>query len=103
MLGFKTLSGIDAVCYLTLDSPKTPKIIIADAELSVETTVIAAKMKSSLEEQLHAYSVNKQAVLGLLVGSNMMLHAIRIEDGVISKFHEIVEKDLTLTGDLLTI
>ena len=56
---------------------------IWDAELSVESTVIAAKVKR-MEKQLRAYSVNGQPVLGLVVGSKLMLYAIRIEGGVIS-------------------
>ena len=39
-MAFSTRDEQDAIDYLTLDSPKTPKVLIADAEAAVTSAAI---------------------------------------------------------------
>ena len=102
VMGFTTSSEDDAIRYLCPDSPKTPKIITTDAELSLDSTVVEEKLLV-LQKQVRAYSVNEKPVLGLLVGSSLMLRAIEIEGGVISRFPALDKKDLSWPKDVLTV
>lgn len=53
-----------------MDSPRIPKIIIADAESSMQSQVVAAALQElEFKKQLWTYSDND--VLELLVGSSI--------------------------------
>jgi hypothetical protein len=86
--------------YLTLDSPKTPKILIADAESSESKPVIASKV-DSLTTQLLAYSVNGRDVLGLLVSGSMQVTALFASKGRVERYKELDGIDLTRVSSVV--
>ena len=76
-MAFSSDAQDDAVDYLALDSPKTPRVLIADVESGESNTTITNKLVA-LEKQLKVYRVADQAVLGLVVAGNLLINANRI-------------------------
>ena len=79
-----TSEEVLAIQWMRADSPRTPKCIIADAEKSSSKAVIDHKVEK-MESVLAAYSVQRE-VLGLVLGGNLVLRAIRLKEGDIEEY-----------------
>ena len=66
------------------DYPHTPKCIIGDAKTSCSPTVVSQKVVN-IKSILAAHSVRRE-VLGLVLGRNLMLQAVRLKDGVMEDY-----------------
>ena len=99
VMAFSTRDEQDAIDYLTLDSPKTPKVLIADTEAAVTSTAITAKVEV-LKKQVETYNIEGQDTMGLLVGGNMVVSAVHLSNGVLSEYEPLDGKDLTRPNDL---
>ena len=96
-MSFRTSDQDCAIQWMRADSPRTPKCIIADAEKSSSIAVDqkVVKMKSVLA----AYSVHRE-VLGLVLGGNLVLRAIRWKEGDIEEYDPLNDLDLSEVVDL---
>ena len=97
-MSFRTSDQHRAIQWMRADSPRTPKCIIADAKKSSSIAVIdqkVVKMKSALA----AYSVRRE-VLGLVLGGNLVLRAIRLKEGDIEEYDPLNDLDLSEVVDL---
>ena len=107
-MAFSSSKEEDAIDYLTLDLPKTPKVLIADAKPTITTSAITTKLES-LKRQVQAayrvaaYSVCEQEILGLLIGGNMVVDALLLSNGELSTYQPLDGMDLTQPDDLVTV
>ena len=62
------------------DSPRTPKILIADAESGKLTTSVLHHEKEALKTHMQVYSVSLQRkpLVGLLLGEELILDAFTL-------------------------
>ena len=88
-----------AVDYLMLDLPRTPKVLIADAEAGMSPAAITYKF-GTLERQLRAYNIAGQSILGLLVGGSLVINAKLLSNGELSDYKALDSLDLTRPNDI---
>ena len=91
-MSFRTSDHHRAIQWMRADSPRTPKCIIADAEESSSIAVIDQKVVK-MKSVLAAYSVRRE-VLGLVLGGNLMLRAIRLKEGDIEEYDPLNHLDI---------
>ena len=65
-MALSTQDANKAIGWLLDDSPRTPKIILADAEASCDVSKIKAKI-TTLQAAMNVYSVDGRCVLGLIL------------------------------------
>ena len=92
-MSFQSTQELDAIYWMTADSPKTPKCIIADAEKSSDVMVIDEKMRK-LQPIMMAYAVDSE-VLGLVLGGNLVLRASLLKNGEVQDYEPLNKKDLS--------
>ena len=99
VMSFRTDNKDLAVEWMTQDSPRTPKCILADVErssLKVDIDEKVTKMKSALK----AYSTQGREVLGLVLGGNLMLQVVQYKDGDCNCYNPLHGKDLSEISDI---
>ena len=105
-MGVCTPISSDAVQWLSIDYPRTPKLVIADAESQALPHTIENKVQG-MKAVIEAYFVGVVPVLGLVVGGDMMMHAVLGRDDgtrmVAEKYASLDGKDLTEPEHLLAI
>ena len=97
-MSFKTSDQHRVIQWMRADSPRTPKCIIADVEKSSSIAVIDQKVVK-MKSVLAAYSVRRE-VLGLVLGGNLVLRAIRLKEGDIEEYDPLNDRDLSEVVDL---
>ena len=97
-MSFRTSDQHRAIEWMRADSPRTPKCIIADAEKSSSIAVMDQKVVK-MKSVLAAYSVRRE-VLGLVLGGNLVLRAIRLKEGDIEEYDPLNDLDLSEVVDL---
>ena len=102
VMSFRTDDKDLVVEWMRRDSPRTPKYIIADAERSSLKVVIDRKV-TKMKSALKAYSTGGREVLGLVLGGDLLLQAVRYKDGVCTYYTPLHEKDLSEVSDLATV
>ena len=100
-MAFKTSDEQKAVEWMRADSPRTPKCIVGDAERSSTAAAINDKVEK-MKSVMKAYSVHGE-ILGLVLGGNLVLQAIRLKDSVLEKYDPLHGMDLSEVEDLSKI
>ena len=103
MMGCCTRSSAEAVQWLIDDSPRTPKLLIADAEAHVDRSQIEGKVRA-MRAVMEAYYIDVTPVLGLVLGGDLVLHALfkSPETPVITEYAPLEGKDLTVADDVVS-
>ena len=97
-MAFKTSDEQKAVEWMRVDSPRTPKCVIGDAERSSTAAAIHDKVEK-MKYVMKAYSVHGE-ILGLVLGGNLVLQAIRLKDSVMENCDPLHGMDLSEVEDL---
>ena len=75
VMAFSTQDVNKAINWMLSDSPRTPKLILADAEASSNMKKIQDKTRI-LQAAMNAYSVGGRCLLGLILAGNMIVEGI---------------------------
>ena len=104
MMGCCTTTALDAVQWLIDDSPRTPKLLVADTEASVDGNAIAKKV-TCMRAVMLAYFVGVTPLLGVVVGGDLVVHALLIspEESDITEYAPLEGKDLTIVTDVVEV
>ena len=85
--------------WLLEDSPRTPKMILADAESSSDVNKVKVKV-TTLQAAMKAYSIDGRCVLGLILGGNMMLKVYTVSEGQFMEYPPLHNKDLSEMAEM---
>ena len=103
VMAFSTQDVNKAINWIFSDSPRTPKLILADAEASSNVKKIQDKIQI-LQAAMNAYSVGGRWLLGLILAGNiMMLKAYILSEGEFEVYSPLHNKDLSEIRDLVHV
>ena len=88
---------------LIRDSPRTPKLVVADAEAQANRHIIENKV--STKHVMEAYCVGLVPVLGLVVGGDIMMRALirSPETRMVAEYASLDRKDLTEAEHVIAV
>ena len=102
VLGFETSENcpeFDIIRWMYDDSPRTPKLLIADAEsgkLSLPTTLHNKKEALKSHMRVYSTSIHREPLVGLLLGEELMLHSFTLNtSGDLVPFAPLNQIDLS--------
>ena len=103
MMGCCTKRTADAVEWLISDSPRTPKLLIANAEARLSKGAIESKLQA-MKTAMEAYYIDVTPVLGLVLGGDLLLHALYTtpEQPMVTTYAALDVKDLTVAKDIVS-
>ena len=100
VMGLMTDNVDDAVEWMLEDCPKTPKIVIADAETSSDPAQIRRKIHQ-MEAAMLAYSVGHTPIVGLVIGANLIVYASVMKGDSIEPYAPLDGRDLSDLMDVI--
>ena len=98
-MGLTSTEETNALTWLIDDSPRTPKIIIADAESSYDSGTIIAKTVI-MKSVMCAYTIGQIPILGLVIGGDMIIHALMLTSSGITEFTPLDKRDISEPVDI---
>jgi hypothetical protein len=102
-MAFSTQDANEAITWMLSDSPRTPKVILADAEASSDVKKIQDKAQI-LQAAMNAHSVGGRGLLGFILAGNMMLKAYYVlSGGEFEVYSALHNKDLSEIRDLFHV